>query len=638
MIPSESSSRSALAAGILLFLAIAWFYTWTAFPEGGFLRTSATSGDYYNLLVDGFRKGQLSLDHAVPAGLLSARDPYDPAVADTYGLHDASYYKGAFYLYFGVSPAVTLFWPFRALTGRYLSEAQAVVLFSEMGFAASLFLLLQLKGRYFPGAEFAATVAGAVALGLATMVPGGVLRRPGVWEVPIAAGYAYFFISLLCLFQALHSRNRIRWTVAASVAYGLTVGARPDYAFGAAALLVPAWAVWHAERANPRFWSVLARTLLAAVVPLTAMVGGLLVYNFLRFDSPFEFGSTYQMSGHHERLLPHFSPRFLWYNLKLNFLCPPGLGAFFPYVRPVSLPPAPSGYFGVEDPYGILPGIPFTLLALAVPFGLRGRFTLKAFCAGVLVAVLAIASTLFLNAGASNRYLLDFLPALVLFGCVGAFVIGSLPHGWKRALLGGLGVLLLLWSVAFNLLVSFGHNDLLRAEHPALYRRVARIGNYPSSWIDRIVGARYGPVDLTVRFPRDCTGSTQPLLATGMGALCDLVYVNYASPGSVVLGFDHLGYGGMTSPPIAVDYGRPHTIHIEMGSLYPPFEHPYFDGASRTKASARTDRIRISVDGKACLDSAAQFYDATSRKPLVGRSLEGIFGEPFTGEILGESR
>jgi len=624
---------------VLICIGIAWFYEWTAFPEGGFFRTSARSRDYYNMLVDGFRKGRLSLDHAVPAALLNARDPYDPSVADTYGLHDASYYKGAFYLYFGVSPAVTLFWPFRALTGRCLSEAQAVVVFSDLGLAAGICLLLQSRRKYFPEAGPVAIALAAVAFGLAGMVPGGLLRRPGVWEVPIAAGYAFFFLSLLCLFQALHAGRRIRWLVAASLAYGLAVGSRPDYAFGAAVLLIPIWAVWRANRGNPQpavlpARSVLVRTALAAVLPLTAIVCGLLLYNFLRFESPFEFGSTFQMSGHRERLLPHFGLGFLWYNLKLNLLVPPQLSAYFPYVRPVRLPPPPPGYFGVEDPYGILPGVPFVLLGLFVPFGLRGRAELRMFCAGVLAAALATGTTLFLNAGASNRYLPDFLPALVLFGCLGGFTIEALPRGCRRGLLRGLAILLFLWSVAFNLLVSFGHNDLLRAEHPDIYARLARIGNLPSSWLDRILGARHGPVDLAVRFPKDRIGRTETLLATGTGSLCDIVYATYVSPNAVVLGFNHAGYGGTATPPIPVDYDRPHTIHIEMGSLYPPFEHPYFDGVSRYKASAKIDRILISIDGTKRLDGAAQFFDAASRRPLAGRSPEAAFGSPFTGEIL----
>jgi len=78
--------------------------------------------NYYNLLVEGFRAGQLSLKKEVPPALAQLADPYDPSAYASYGPEagDMSYYKGKLYLYFGVTPAVLLFWPYVALSGQYL--------------------------------------------------------------------------------------------------------------------------------------------------------------------------------------------------------------------------------------------------------------------------------------------------------------------------------------------------------------------------------------------------------------------------------------------------------------------------------------------------------------------------------------
>ncbi len=40
--------------------------------------TLKPADDYYNLLVQGFRAGQLSLKNEVPPGLAQLADPYDP--------------------------------------------------------------------------------------------------------------------------------------------------------------------------------------------------------------------------------------------------------------------------------------------------------------------------------------------------------------------------------------------------------------------------------------------------------------------------------------------------------------------------------------------------------------------------------
>src|ERR1041385_1227713 len=70
---------------------------------------------YYNLLVRGFRAGQLSLQEEVPPGLAQLADPYDPTANAVYWafphrMLDLSYYKGRLYLYFGITPALVLFW------------------------------------------------------------------------------------------------------------------------------------------------------------------------------------------------------------------------------------------------------------------------------------------------------------------------------------------------------------------------------------------------------------------------------------------------------------------------------------------------------------------------------------------------
>jgi hypothetical protein len=223
--------------------------------SGYVVSTSLKAGDeYYNLLVQSFGAGRLSLKKDVPPGLASLADPYDPAQSRPYrlapyGLQDLSYYKGRLYLYFGVTPAVALFWPYVALTGRYLSQKNAVVIFCIVGFLASVGLLWALWRRYFAEVHVAVVAAGTLALGLATFAP-FVLARIDVYEVAISCGYALTMLALAAIWKALHeSRKRSGWWLAvASLAYGLAVGARPSLVFGAVILLVPVVQAWRERR------------------------------------------------------------------------------------------------------------------------------------------------------------------------------------------------------------------------------------------------------------------------------------------------------------------------------------------------------------------------------------------------------
>ena len=141
--------------GIVCALVIG-FYAWSARPGWLGMRTSRAEDAYYNLLVRGFRAGQLNLKTEVPAGLAQLADPYDPIAnadylqADGHPLWDLSYYHGKLYLYFGVTPALVLFWPYAALTGHYLGHKDAVVVFCATGFLASVGLLCLVWRRYFP--------------------------------------------------------------------------------------------------------------------------------------------------------------------------------------------------------------------------------------------------------------------------------------------------------------------------------------------------------------------------------------------------------------------------------------------------------------------------------------------------------
>jgi hypothetical protein len=101
------------------------------------MRTWRAEDDYYNLMVRGFCAGQLDLKAEVPPGFAHLADPYDPVahldylLVDGHPLWDLSYYHGKWYAYFGVTPALVLFWPYAALTGHYLWHKDAVVVYGS---------------------------------------------------------------------------------------------------------------------------------------------------------------------------------------------------------------------------------------------------------------------------------------------------------------------------------------------------------------------------------------------------------------------------------------------------------------------------------------------------------------------------
>jgi len=452
--------------GLVCALVIGIF-AWSA--ESGFQELSSPRAEdsYYNLLVKGFRSGQLNVEREAPPGLSQLADPYDPASNASYVWdahhfsYEMSYYKGKLYLYFGVTPAVVLFWPYVLLTGHYLLHRNAVVIFFTLGFLAAAGLLRAIWRRYFPEVSILAATAGILALGLATGIL-LTLSSCDVYDVAKSCGFAFTMLALAAIWYAFHEPKRqALWLLLASLAYGLAIGSRPSLLFGGIILLIPvarAWQVATVPRSGRRFG-----LLLAAAAGPTILIGlGLMVYNALRFDNPFEFGWHYQLTSYNQKAAHQFGVDYLWFNFRFYFLQCMQWGSRFPFLQTVLPPPSPTGFWGVGEPYsGILINYPLVWMALAAPLAWRGRplgeiSTLRWFVAAVFLLFVICALTMCLFFAASSRYEVEFLPVLMLLAVIGIFSLERILAGspvWLRTTRVIWG-LLLACSLAFNLLAG----------------------------------------------------------------------------------------------------------------------------------------------------------------------------------------
>ncbi len=530
------------------------------------LITTSVRADLYALLAAGFLKGQLSLDLAPPPELVAAKNPYDPAQRPrVLYLHDASLYQGRYYIYFGPTPAVLLFAPWRLVTGRDLPSPYAVFVFVSLAYVGLLTIFAGIVRTHFPAASRLAQWAGVIALGGATMlVP--LVRRPGVYEVAIACGCACMAWGLYCAWRARFSTRPVAWATGCGVLFGLAVAARPTFGVGALAAVL----IMNLDPLTHRLRLRVERRLLAAAAAGAVLVAALLVYNYARFAEPLQFGQKYQLSAAEEGAIQHFSPRFVPPQAWFYLVAPLRLGEYFPFIREVNLPHYPAGFAGREFSFGVFPNLPITGFALVALFfawrGTAARGLALAFLIGSVAALLP----LLFYFGSCVRYQAEFTPALMLLSLVGVFE-AERAAGVRRRLVGAVALGLATMSAVVALLASVDMYSASENVPPRGFDPIGRFLNQPTMAWRKARGEVHGPIELTLRLRQTAEHHRQHLIhTTGPSGAGESLAIEWAAPGklrvvALRVGPEPFEYSAVVDAPA----GATHQLTASLSSFYP---------------------------------------------------------------------
>jgi hypothetical protein len=525
-----------------------------------------------------------------------------------------SLYRGKYYMYFGPTPVLTLFLPWREVTGKALGEDWAELLYVTAGYIFSLLLLSLLLRScgIAPGGLLWAAAAMLLGMGEYGVV---LVRDANVYGIAIAAGYCFFVAGMYCFARLiLTDRNRRGLAVGAGLLIGLTMGCRPHYAL--AAVVLCAVIIWYRRGA----WSEVAWF----CAPIAICGGLLLWYNFGRLGNPLEFGTRYQLTASpftrgvslHLRKLPDG----LYYLL----LCPFRRWDQFPFVVPrfVGLNP----HMFVENATGLLVISPLAVAGLALPLWI-GRWLGQGTTgrpAGAILAALyggAVAVLLFicLTGFAVGRYLLDLAPALLVISLFAWLQWATRSRRiWLRRGITAVIVVGSLWSTAIGAALSLALNDILQNGNPRLFRTLAR-GSGQSADSIRL------PVDGlmitgSIRFPPQPAANREGLLVTGRPGAEDCLFVDYTGGNRVRFGYEKREVGTVTGPEVAVAPGREYRLDL------------WYSGTAQ--------RLAVSLDGVGAWNSPAAFYPTSPREIAFGRgaagmadvySFSGMLGAPLRG-------
>jgi hypothetical protein len=629
-----------LALSVVL-LGSSALIAWTSLGRWELPSVGPRQPDFYNLLVSGFRKGSLALDIDVSQQLREAKNPLElmrqsPELAP----HDLSYFKGHFYTYYGVVPAVVLYWPFRALTGRELPLVVGSLAFAIGAFLVMACLWLKIVAEHFERAGWATRSAGVAALCLA----GGQLvlaRRVSIWEPSIEAGNFFLACLLASGYMALRSRRPWGWLAASGLALGLAAGSRPTLAvagLGLFPLIAAVGARPGAEGAtSPR--RRLLHGVLAAGMPLFAVGIGLLAYNWARFGNPLELGLNYQLSTWNEVKKSHFRAAFIPFNSFLYFLAPPQWGRYFPFVHPIAYPKLPAGYYGYEYVYGALIICPVLWWGgCLLPLVRRADPILRSFLAFVFAVAVATTLVILCFDTAAARYETDFLPWWVLLSLLGWGLLEDRMQASGRTVAEGLLRSAFVATAAISCALAFccsaELHEILETSNPGAYRSVSRVFNAPTALWERVAGYRGGAVEMNLTFAKRPIESVEPLIVTGVEYQRDYVYVYYQKDDVVRFCYVHPGEPVASSADVAIEPGRSYPLRVECGSLYPPAGHLAYAGWQSAEVNSLKRWVKIDFNGKTVLIDSRGSNEASPGSVQIGADAgNGYCGRRFAGAI-----
>lgn len=491
---------------ILLILAglagVAGFYWWVV--TSGRWTVWPTETAYYDKLADAFHQGQVSLLEKPSYELLALSDPYDlqqRLESEASYPPDVSLYQGKFFVYWGPVPAL-FFLVIKSLAPLVLNDAYLVIGFLFGALLWMGFLLTSMNRRFFSKSTKAMLFLFLLTAGVILPVP-YLLARPGTYEVSIAGGQFFLLAALTLIFFGLkEGRVKKRWLALGSVGIILAAGTRISLAFALLFLSFMVLLYLISEQVNVRQRLV---NLLVFFFPQGLGAALLLIYNFLRFGSVWEFGMRYALSVTH---MPKTAPYFLhianiFPNLYLYLFRLPEFSTEFPFL---SVPwvnarawpffiKLPSFYYYSEPVASLVVLAPVVLFAW---FAFRGAFQALAglrktpslnspqgqvfdrFQTWWLVTLCGVTGIILLTVlmffASTMRYLMDFIPLLLLLAFCGGWMMeqettsGSPQRGRKLLFLAACFV-----TILAGLLLSLsGPNNHLLNNNPALYEALGQ--------------------------------------------------------------------------------------------------------------------------------------------------------------------
>lgn len=478
-----------------VFYLIFSYYFWSI-SYGHSVHLDKKNRCYYNLLSEGFLSGMLNLSVDPDPRLLNLPNPYDYVENRLYRLHDVSLYKEKYYLYFGPVPALTLYIPCMLVFGMYMRDHIATLIFSFLSLFWILGIFLYLKEKYFHRVSYLMILFSLFVVAFSNLTPFN-LRRPLIYEVAISSAMFFFTgaIYFLCL-AFKNEKPKISMLFFSSVFIGLTIGCRPHFIFPSIfLLLISSFRIYK----NNIGLKSKSASLISLIAPFISILCLLLVYNYLRFDNPFQFGNKYQLAAMDSKLFKVLDPNSFLPGLYLYLFNPIEINYNFPFIYSRFYLPEwvkPKTPYFYENVSGILTFIPYVFLVLLVSIlsffmpkfknliDENSKFPIYEF---LIISVPGLLNLLFISSlnGVTLRYGQDFAVYILISSSMLWFYLNTRFNSITFKKIFNLGIFLIgTVSIVFGMALGItGCDKGLKDQNPEEFNKLSTDYNFISEII-----------------------------------------------------------------------------------------------------------------------------------------------------------
>lgn len=424
----EDCIRITLGKKVVLGTVFLVFYGISCFLMAANPTVMNDSYNPYQELAWALDAGQASLLEQPPQELVSMKDPYDYYARLVEGFDykfDFAYYDGAYYVYHGILPCLLFYLPIYHLTGLNMPNSLPVFFCCLLFGIGLAFLMRQIIIRYFPQTPFAIFVL-IVITGLFGCQLPFFITQPTSYHLTVICAVMlvvwglYFWMSALRMGERPVSLYRI---FVGSLCMALVAAARPTLLIYSLLGLPLFGRIWF-KRQEDYEKKEKFKMMISFAVPYVMVAVPVMYYNYIRFDSVFDFGVNYNLTNLNVGFIPFSMEKIIAaiYGFLIKF---PEVRFRFPYLlHPEAwLENIKHSFFCGESLFGGLIFFNSFLLAIIVIFLKRREFCQKRLFA---FAVMLLGSGIFLmildvemTAGVIYRYQADFTFALFMTAWMG---------------------------------------------------------------------------------------------------------------------------------------------------------------------------------------------------------------------------